>query len=307
MIGTLLIIMNKMKAIKTLFGILMVVFFMAVSCSTAKKSAIACTEFPVFAVNKPSINHPRNRNYYASASHKADKTKKPGKVSDKKYPAVRMSAANSEASIGRPISDPEIISSVDKIEYSKSLIASSENSIVPMTGNNWPAGLISTVPAEYYTNNTQAKCDTIVLKSGAVVIGKISEIGLNEIKYRKCDYQDGPVIVISKSIVSAVIYANGSSEAIITASPDAFNAQPGIEGNRPKQQEGLGTVGFLAAILGLFVAGIPLGILAVVFGTISLNKIRKDPVRFKGKGLGIAAIIIGLIDVLGMLIILASL
>ena len=63
---------------------------------------------------------------------------------------------------------------------------------------------------------------------------------------------------------------------------------------------------FVCGIGGLIIFGIPLGILALVFGGIGLNKIRQFPDRFSGKGFAIAGIILGLIDIIGVLLILAS-
>ena len=61
---------------------------------------------------------------------------------------------------------------------------------------------------------------------------------------------------------------------------------------------------FVLALVGLIVAGIPLGILAVIFGIIGLSK---SEVTGTGKGLAIAGIVIGLFDVIAVLIYLSTL
>ena len=72
-----------------------------------------------------------------------------------------------------------------------------------------------------------------------------------------------------------------------------------------RKTPGLAIAGFISAILGIFVAGIPLGILAIIFGAVSLAKINGDPMRYSGKGLAIAAIIIGAIAIVGALIVIS--
>ncbi|MCX6294568.1 MAG: toxin-antitoxin system YwqK family antitoxin [Bacteroidetes bacterium] len=57
-------------------------------------------------------------------------------------------------------------------------------------------------------------CDNIVLKNGDEIKGKVTEIGLQEIKYKKCDNLDGPSISILKSDVFMIKYANGTKDII---------------------------------------------------------------------------------------------
>jgi len=72
---------------------------------------------------------------------------------------------------------------------------------------------------------------------------------------------------------------------------------------KPKAQDGgggLSVISFLLAILGLLVAGIICGSVAVVCGVISINKNRKL------KALAILGIIIGFIDIIAVLLYLSS-
>jgi len=62
-------------------------------------------------------------------------------------------------------------------------------------------------------------CDVIVLKNGSETKGKILEISPTEIKYKKCDYIDGPTISVLKSDVFMLKYANGTKEVIV---PDGY-------------------------------------------------------------------------------------
>jgi hypothetical protein len=69
--------------------------------------------------------------------------------------------------------------------------------------------------------------------------------------------------------------------------------------------EGLGLAGFITGLVGLFIFGILFGLIAIIFGAISLGKINKNPDKFKGKGFAITSLILGIIDVAAFLILLA--
>ncbi|NJK85148.1 MAG: DUF4190 domain-containing protein [Bacteroidales bacterium] len=62
----------------------------------------------------------------------------------------------------------------------------------------------------------------------------------------------------------------------------------------------------MTSLAGLFFFGIPFGIISLIFGYISTGKISKNPKKFKGKGYAIAAILIGLLDIVSVIIFLSS-
>ena len=58
--------------------------------------------------------------------------------------------------------------------------------------------------------------------------------------------------------------------------------------------------GFVLSLVGLLLAGIPCGILGIVFSSIGLNEVGTK--NMKGKGLAIAGLVISIIDIIGALI-----
>jgi len=56
--------------------------------------------------------------------------------------------------------------------------------------------------------------DTIVLQNGNFIDAKIEEITPTEIKYRRADNLNGPLIIINKSEVLSIKYENGTVEVI---------------------------------------------------------------------------------------------
>ena len=54
--------------------------------------------------------------------------------------------------------------------------------------------------------------DIITKKSGEDITSKVIEITLNEVKFKKWDNQDGPLISISKSDILMIRYQNGTKD-----------------------------------------------------------------------------------------------
>ena len=57
-------------------------------------------------------------------------------------------------------------------------------------------------------------CDVVILKSGDEVECKIVEVTQEEIKYRKCSSQDGPIFTINKSDALVIKYADGTKTVL---------------------------------------------------------------------------------------------
>lgn len=154
-----------------------------------------------------------------------------------------------------------------------------------------------------------APCDQIVLRNGDVIEAKVKEVGVTEIKYKKCDRQDGPDYTISKRDVLSIKYSNGEVERFNSVStPSPSNSSSG-SGNRtaydsPTNPANDGPRTDPFAIVAIATGGLAiltgygaflLGAAAIVFGALSLSRIRKEPGRFKGKGLAIGGMVAGLV------------
>jgi hypothetical protein len=68
--------------------------------------------------------------------------------------------------------------------------------------------------------------------------------------------------------------------------------------------DGLAIAGFVCSLAGLFVAGILLGTLGIVFSAIALS--RMGSTGKKGRGLAIAGIVIGAVAIIGALIVISA-
>jgi hypothetical protein len=172
----------------------------------------------------------------------------------------------------------------------------SENNVEPTPQN-------VTITPEISSTLSSVECDNIILKNGEAINAKVTEITDNEVKYKKCHNLNGPTYSVSKSEVSVIKYVNGTEETFPTDSSNP-NKSSSKAKNANAKVEGFAIGGFIASIIGLFIAGIPLGLLAIIFGGISLARISNNQERFKGKGLAITAIVIGAIDVIAIMILL---
>ncbi len=76
--------------------------------------------------------------------------------------------------------------------------------------------------------------------------------------------------------------------------------------NPEKITDGFAITGFVMGILSLIIFGIPFGILAIFFSTISLGRIKKFDGLYNGKGLAVAGLVMGIVGLAGAIIILAA-
>jgi len=134
-------------------------------------------------------------------------------------------------------------------------------------------------------------CDVLFFKSGKLEYCKIIETTPTTITYKMCDYQDGPNVVVNKSDVHKIRYANGREEVIIPSSQ-----QNQLNAYVKARKDPMATWALIASLGGLLFA--PASIAAVILGIISLNRIKKSEGRLRGKGAARAAIIIGGIIIL---------
>ena len=158
----------------------------------------------------------------------------------------------------------------------------------------------------------EGECDVLVLKNGEELSVKIKEIGSEEIRYVKCDNLTGPVYVVKKSNAFMVKFANGTKEIFTTNNASQNNDPVKSNAKSPNtsnaKMDMLGLTSFLSVFGSLllpFLPGILLLIGAIVMAIGSLIRINKYPEKYKGKGWGIAAIIIGVIILLLVLLALS--
>ena len=208
----------------------------------------------------------------------------------------------------------------NKGNFNKTAIASKDNEqsnkreTVEYTSSENQSPLLSSLssPIEDYASNNvsihsrknvqkqEEECTEIIKRSGDIIEAKIIEVGVSEIKYKKCSNLEGPTYSILKSAVFMIKYKNGDKDVFheeITPS----NSATGSDG---QEIEPFSVVSFITGISGLALGilismgiGIFLGVLGIVFGAISLSRTRRNPDRFSKKSSkwAIAGLITGLV------------
>lgn len=76
---------------------------------------------------------------------------------------------------------------------------------------------------------------------------------------------------------------------------------PSSQKNHPRAVAAL-----VCAVVGLLFFGIVLGVVAIVLGYQARNAIRLDPLKFKGDGIALAGLVLGIIDVVAYVAIVAG-
>lgn len=210
---------------------------------------------------------------------------------------------------------------VKPIEVSEKVILTQvqceiENPISASTDDGISESVLQTQRIDWWvkpqktSSRFQEDCETLVMTDGRKLLVIVLEIAQNEIRYKKCDMPDGPTVIVDKSDVDRVVYANGAEDII-----SGYSApQPSSGGERGstesvesgKKMEVLGLLSMIFGIIGLFIAGIPLGIAALILSIISLTKFANNPGKFGGKGMAIAGMILGFVAIIGALLFIAS-
>lgn len=147
-------------------------------------------------------------------------------------------------------------------------------------------------------------CDIIILKKNAEEIkAKVIEITATSIKYKKCGDPNGKVFLLKKSDAFMVKYPNGQKEVIKDTKEEEkkheststnengnFIEYSNNDGRRGGSKiNGLAVAGFIFCLSGI------LSFLGLILCAVGLSQIKKYPEKYKGKGLAIAGIIVGII------------
>lgn len=188
--------------------------------------------------------------------------------------------------------------------YDETITASVDNSIIPLTTPSQQKRFsVITLLEEY---------DNIILKNGEEIKAKVTEITTDEIKYKKWDNINGPTYSIKKSEVLMIKYSNGTKDIITpNNSTTSKNVSDKTQNDTEEKKGGgfgiasfvLSLVGPLVAgplVAGLLVASVIMGPLAIIFGIIGM-------INRKLKGLAIAGLIIGIIDLIVLILVAAVL
>jgi len=265
------------------------------SCTSAKKTAVSCPDFS------------QSRNYHARHSERQAGRSDHNAFSldSKRLKALFAGQAGTSQKRAVAVNVPE---NNDNSE-TESATPDSEDGIAAVSeAEGQPVEISKANESEFsgkeknsvLNGSMQDECDTIVLRSGELIIAQVRIIGPKEVRYRQCGGND-IIFVVNINDVFMIKHADGTKDYFTQLDKNLQSRiQPG-----EKKTEGLSLTGFFASIVGFFIAGVPLGAMAMVFGIIGMGKISREPDRYRGKGFAIAAVLIGLIDIIGAIIVIS--
>ena len=176
------------------------------------------------------------------------------------------------------------------------LTASAEKGVTP--------GISS--PRTFEKTADQDSCaDLITLKNGSQVRGKILEVNPKTVKYLPCENLSGPVLVTKIENLLELDYSDGIKENYDSnANQRQVNQPAAAMPVEEKSVNGWAIASMVSALCFFLYITI---ILAPVFGFIAMDQIRKNPEKYKGKGMARFGIIFGLTILSSLFILLLSL
>jgi len=165
----------------------------------------------------------------------------------------------------------------NEISFKKDITTSANNKITRIFNNTIKNNLA--VPDS---------CDKIIHKDGTEIMAKITEINTSEIRYKRCDFIDGPTFVEKQNKVFMIKYANGKSEMFKTEKAVENNNGKTIQdsqkiNDKDKNTNPFSTLSLVFSILGFYPLIILGSILGLIFGAIAKNEIKSEPNKYNKK------------------------
>jgi hypothetical protein len=141
----------------------------------------------------------------------------------------------------------------------------------------------------------------------------VQEVTPFELKYRRCDMPTGPLFTIQRNTVLSIRYRNGVKEVLRqeTEQPAPRTASsPASAPPSEKPFDALGLIGFILALCGWIIpstsAFLPLALLflGLLFSCFGLGRTTGRDAMYRGRGMGIAGLILSSIGLLIILVLI---
>lgn len=138
-------------------------------------------------------------------------------------------------------------------------------------------------------------CATIVLKTGDIISANVIQISPTDVKYKRCGKPNDPEIILPLSKVLKIKDAEGED---IWKDDKGSTTRTDEAASTGQKMNGLALtsmiLGILSVLLTLLGLGWITGALAIIFGSIGLYKIIRNPEIWRGKGMAISGLITGI-------------
>lgn len=169
-----------------------------------------------------------------------------------------------------------------------------------------PAPTLAAVPSETIittavesgtvATNKAAPCEVIFFRDGEEISGKVMEVGIDDVRYKLCGMQEGPVFVKPKSSIFMIRYADGSKD-VFKENSAPINSE--VKKELPKStNSSLAVLALTFSILGIYPLTLIGSITALVLGGIYLRKNPFEDYSSPSRKKAIAGLIISGITIL---------
>lgn len=131
------------------------------------------------------------------------------------------------------------------------------------------------------------RCDSLFLKDGSVLEVKIKEIGTKDIRYKICDFQEGPDYLVEKFRVSSIRFSNGTRELFKESTPPQAKNRTN-EAAAPKgiEKSTNAALALSFGILGIYPLVLIGSVIGIIFGVLALDEFKKSPGRYSNENIG---------------------
>jgi hypothetical protein len=159
---------------------------------------------------------------------------------------------------------------------------------------------VSNIPSTGRNYLDAEPCDSLFLKDGSVLEVVVKEINPKDIRYKLCDFQDGPDYLVEKFRIEAIHYKNGKIELFNEPTPPPLPKNKPYEASKPKGNEKStnAALSLSFGILGIYPLIFLGSLIGIVFGVLALNDFKKFPGRYSneisakaGIGLSLAGLV----------------
>jgi len=143
-------------------------------------------------------------------------------------------------------------------------------------------------------------CDSLYLKDGTLIIAKVKEVGLKDIRYKLCDFQEGPDYLVEKLRASHIHYSNGKVEVFREEdrSPSPKTKKEETAAYRKGTENNANASTSLAfGILGIYPLILIGSIIGLIFGQIAKREMRQNPGRYSNEKIANAGFIISILGI----------
>jgi len=201
---------------------------------------------------------------------------------------------------------------------SEQIVLQNSGDFPVIAGVEKPKSITNNAKTFYTKAPAPDSCDILVFKDGSEIRANVLEVIPTEVKYKRCDNIEGPSYLTNKKDLFMIKFRNGTREVIKDEPELNYQAKQVPKYASLKQKNVIHPMAPLALISGIlsilvpyvslflsfFLSSFPpfmfvvmflVAIAAIAFGRTALVQIKEQPDVYRGKGLAMPGMIMGIV------------